>query len=87
MLVDGIVYPEGGWMDPVMRCKKEGLPPWIPDAITGTGWRKSRGTTQYPSVKFQNDSAKTWLEEDKRLLEDKMTQFEFVVEEELLTKW
>ena len=52
VLVDGIVYPEGGWMDPVMRCKKEELPPWIPHAITGTGWVKSRGATQYPSVKF-----------------------------------
>ena len=47
---------------------------------------KSRGTTQYPSVKFQNDSAKTYLEEDKRLTKNKMTLFKFCVEEELLTE-
>ena len=85
VLVDGIVYPEGGWMDPFMRSKKEELPPWIPHDIAGTGWGKSRGATQYPSVKFQNDGAKIWLEEKKRLLENKMTRFEVVVEEELLT--
>ena len=53
--VDEIVYPRDEWRDPIKRFKKELLPPWIPHEVAGTGWGRSRGATQHPSVGFVMD--------------------------------
>ena len=65
MSVDEIVYPRGEWRDPIIRSKKEQLPPWIPHEVAGTRLGQSRGVTQFPTVRFAMDHQKIHLEEHK----------------------
>ena len=58
--VDGIIYQRGEWNDPILRSKKEQLPPWIQHPVAGSGWRRARGAsaTQSPGMGFVMDHKK-----------------------------